>query len=48
MVGFDEDKNVVVLHVNAPKNELRLIPSIVHTDLLVGQKVYAIGNPVSM
>ncbi len=34
MVGFDEDKDVAVLHIDAP------------WDLLVGQKVFAIGNPV--
>jgi S1-C subfamily serine protease len=34
VVGFDEDKDVAVLHIDAP------------WDLLVGQKVFAIGNPV--
>lgn len=47
VVGFDQDKDVAVLRVNAPKDKLRPIPIGVSADLLVGQKVYAIGNPVS-
>jgi len=46
VVGFDQDKDVAVLHVEAPKDKLRPIPIGVSADLLVGQKVYAIGNPV--
>lgn len=47
VVGFDQDKDVAVLRVDAPKEKLRPIPVGVSADLLVGQKVYAIGNPVS-
>lgn len=47
VVGFDQDKDVAVLRVDAPKDKLRPIPIGVSADLLVGQKVYAIGNPVS-
>ncbi|KAL5658341.1 hypothetical protein ACJX0J_031504, partial [Zea mays] len=39
------DKDVVVLRIKAPKDKLRPIPVGVSADLLVGQKVYAIGNP---
>ena len=46
IVGFDQDKDVAVLRVDAPKDKLRPIPIGVSADLLVGQKVYAIGNPV--
>jgi S1-C subfamily serine protease len=46
VVGYDEDKDVAVLHIDAPKEKLRPIPIGVSADLLVGQKVYAIGNPV--
>lgn len=46
VVGFDQDKDVAVLRVDAPKDKLRPIPIGVSADLLVGQKVYAIGNPV--
>lgn len=48
VVGFDQDKDVAVLHVDAPKDKLRPIPIGISADLLVGQKVFAIGNPVSM
>ena len=47
VVGFDQDKDVAVIHVDAPKGKLRPIPVGVSADLLVGQKVFAIGNPVS-
>lgn len=47
VVGFDQDKDVAVLSVDAPQDKLRPIPVGVSADLLVGQKVYAIGNPVS-
>lgn len=47
VVGFDQDKDVAVLRVDAPKDKLRPVPIGISADLLVGQKVYAIGNPVS-
>lgn len=47
IVGFDQDKDVAVLRIDAPKEKLRPIPVGISSDLLVGQKVYAIGNPVS-
>ncbi|CAL5186205.1 unnamed protein product [Lathyrus oleraceus] len=48
VVGFDQDKDVAVLRVDAPKEKLRPIPVGVSADLLVGQKVYAIGNPFGL
>ncbi|KAF8399714.1 hypothetical protein HHK36_015584 [Tetracentron sinense] len=48
VVGFDQDKDVAVLRVDAPKDKLRPVPVGVSADLLVGQKVYAIGNPVKV
>ncbi|KAJ7974570.1 Protease Do-like chloroplastic-like [Quillaja saponaria] len=48
VVGFDQDKDVAVLRVDAPKDKLRPIPVGVSADLLVGQKVYAIGNPFGL
>jgi S1-C subfamily serine protease len=42
VVGFDQDKDVAVLRVDAPKDKLRPIPVGVSADLLVGH----IGNPV--
>ncbi|KAL2500050.1 Protease Do-like 1 [Abeliophyllum distichum] len=48
VVGFDQDKDVAVLRIDAPKDKLRPIPIGVSADLLVGQKVYAIGNPFGL
>ncbi|XP_050382092.1 protease Do-like 1, chloroplastic [Argentina anserina] len=48
VVGFDQDKDVAVLHVDAPKDKLRPIPVGISADLLVGQKVFAIGNPFGL
>lgn len=48
VVGYDQDKDVAVLRVDAPKEKLRPIPVGISADLLVGQKVFAIGNPVSI
>ncbi|GLT33260.1 hypothetical protein SLA2020_078640 [Shorea laevis] len=48
IVGFDQDKDVAVLRVEAPKDKLRPIPIGISADLLVGQKVYAIGNPFGL
>ncbi|XP_062232180.1 protease Do-like 1, chloroplastic [Phragmites australis] len=48
VVGFDQDKDVAVLRIKAPKDKLRPIPVGVSADLLVGQKVYAIGNPFGL
>nr|CAD1823878.1 unnamed protein product [Ananas comosus var. bracteatus] len=45
VVGYDQDKDVAVLRIKAAKDKLRPIPVGVSADLLVGQKVYAIGNP---
>lgn len=46
VVGYDEDKDVAVLHIDAPPEKLRPLPVGMSYDLLVGQKVFAIGNPV--
>ncbi|CAD6343333.1 unnamed protein product [Miscanthus lutarioriparius] len=48
VVGFDQDKDVAVLRIKAPKDKLRPIPVGMSADLLVGQKVYAIGNPFGL
>ncbi|RWR89945.1 protease Do-like protein 1, chloroplastic isoform X1 [Cinnamomum micranthum f. kanehirae] len=48
VVGFDQDKDVAVLRVDAPVEKLRPIPVGISADLLVGQKVYAIGNPFGL
>ena len=46
VIGFDEDKDVAVLKIEAPPEKLRPMPVGSSSDLLVGQKVFAIGNPV--
>uniref|UniRef100_A0A7I4DDH8 Protease Do-like 1, chloroplastic n=1 Tax=Physcomitrium patens TaxID=3218 RepID=A0A7I4DDH8_PHYPA len=48
IVGYDEDKDVAVLHIDAPEEELRPLPVGTSYDLLVGQKVFAIGNPFGL
>lgn len=48
VVGYDEDKDVAVLHIDAPPEKLRPLPVGASYDLLVGQKVYAIGNPFGL
>ncbi|XP_016443403.2 protease Do-like 1, chloroplastic [Nicotiana tabacum] len=48
VVGFDQDKDVAVLQIDAPKDKMRPIPIGVSADLLVGQKVFAIGNPFGL
>lgn len=48
VVGYDQDKDVAVLRIEAPKDKLRPVPIGISADLLVGQKVFAIGNPVSL
>lgn len=47
VVGYDQDKDVAVLKIQ-PKEELTPIPLGSSADLLVGQKVYAIGNPFGL
>jgi S1-C subfamily serine protease len=44
-VGEDPSKDLAVLKIDAPRSELQAILVGSASDLLVGQKVYAIGNP---
>lgn len=48
VIGYDQDKDVAVLSIDAPKDKLRPVPVGNSRDLLVGQKVYAIGNPFGL
>ena len=45
LVGYEADKDLAVLKIDAPKRLLRPIVVGTSADLEVGQKVFAIGNP---
>lgn len=48
LVGAAPDQDVAVLRINAPKSALKPIAIGTSADLLVGQKVFAIGNPFGL
>ena len=48
LVGAFPDRDLAVLKIDAPKEKLPAIPIGTSRDLLVGQKVYAIGNPFGL
>ncbi|XP_002973741.2 protease Do-like 1, chloroplastic [Selaginella moellendorffii] len=49
IVGYDQDKDVAVLKIDASSNKtLRPLPLGNSSELLVGQKVFAIGNPFGL
>lgn len=45
LVGFAREKDLAVLHIDAPRSKLRPISIGSSSDLKVGQTVLAIGNP---
>jgi S1-C subfamily serine protease len=45
LVGFAQEKDLAVLHIDAPRNQLQPIRLGTSSDLKVGQSVLAIGNP---
>lgn len=45
IVGYHPEKDLAVLKIDAPTEELKPIPVGTIKDLKVGQKVFAIGNP---
>jgi len=45
LVGAEPDKDIAVLKIDAPQHLLPPIPLGTSSDLQVGQKVFAIGNP---
>jgi S1-C subfamily serine protease len=47
-VGFAPEKDLAVLKIDAPKTTLRPIPVGSSENLLVGQNVFAIGNPFGL
>ncbi len=48
IIGVAPDKDLAVLKIKAKANTLRPIPLGTSEDLLVGQNVYAIGNPFGL
>lgn len=48
LVGAFPDRDLAVLQINAPREKLKPIPIGTSRDLLVGQRVYAIGNPFGL
>ena len=48
LVGVEPDKDLAVLKIDAGATSLRPIPVGESSDLLVGQKVFAIGNPFGL
>jgi S1-C subfamily serine protease len=48
IVGVAKDKDLAVLHINAPKKKLVPIKLAHSSDLQVGQMAYAIGNPFGL
>ncbi|MBX9680235.1 MAG: trypsin-like peptidase domain-containing protein [Gemmataceae bacterium] len=47
-VNYDESKDLAVVWTDAPKERLRPLPVGESAKLLVGQKVFAIGNPFGL
>lgn len=48
LVGVAPDKDIAVLQIDAPSDRLKPIAIGSSADLLVGQKVFAIGNPFGL
>jgi S1-C subfamily serine protease len=48
LVGYDPDNDLAVIKINAPADRLRVIPMGNSSELAVGQKVLAIGNPFGL
>ena len=48
LVGAFPDRDLAVLRIDAPKEKIKAIPIGNSRDLVVGQKVYAIGNPFGL
>ncbi len=48
LVGYAPEKDLAILKIDAPKPQLRPIPLGTSEDLLVGQSVFAIGNPFGL
>ncbi len=47
-IGFAAEKDLAVLRIDAPEEKLKPLPRGSSSDLLVGQKAFAIGNPFGL
>ncbi|MCB0686914.1 MAG: trypsin-like peptidase domain-containing protein [Saprospiraceae bacterium] len=48
LVGYAREKDLAILRIKAPREKLVPIPVGTSDDLMVGQSVYAIGNPFGL
>ena len=48
LVGYASEKDLAILRIKVPKDKLVPIPIGTSADLMVGQSVYAIGNPFGL
>ncbi len=48
LVGYVAEKDLAVLRIEAPRDRLRALPVGTSQDLVVGQHVFAIGNPFGL
>src|SRR5512139_204395 len=48
LVGAAPEKDLAVLHIDAPADHLHALPMGAASELLVGQQVFAIGNPFGL
>src|SRR5215467_2669014 len=48
VVGDDPNHDIAVIQIDAPKEELKPVPMGTSKNLMVGQKVLAIGNPYGL
>lgn len=47
-IGADPDNDIAIIKINAPKETLTIVPLGSSSDLFVGKKVLAIGNPFGL
>ncbi len=48
IIGVDPENDLAVIKINNPKNNFHIIPLGSSKNLMIGQKVYAIGNPFGL
>ena len=48
LVGIAPDRDLAVVRIGAPRDKLPALPLGTSSDLVVGQKVFAIGNPFGL